>query len=338
MTKRTLLALTALGLLTGCQSLRTPLPKLSWTTPEKELPKEAKHETGARPTRLVALWSDALYSQAGQAPIRGFGGRLYFYDPQNQAVPVTGQLIVYGYDDSIEGTPAKSPARKFVFTAEQLAQHYSPTELGASYSVWLPWEPVGGEKKAISLLPIFTGSDGVVLSGQQAVNVLPGRTPERVVDPREGRFSPTAGANDPSVRPASHEQLRLRDGWEQMHPFTPQQAQAGAMRSTTIRLPMATPQRLVQSGLAQPAAARVGSETQPTASEPEPLPPEQPAGRFVRPRYQAPRGAASPGSAGRAPTSPSPSAPPSDLPWPPSPNPWPSPGGYPPDAPGRGQW
>ena len=90
--------------------------------------------------RLVAIWADAIYSEVGKPPVRGFGGRFYFYDQSNQAVPVEGQLAVYAYDDSVEGVPANAASMKYVFTADQFAQHHSITELGDSYSIWLPWE------------------------------------------------------------------------------------------------------------------------------------------------------------------------------------------------------
>jgi hypothetical protein len=130
------------------------------------------------------VWTPDVLAQMGRAPVRGFGGRLFFYNERDQSVPVEGQLVVYAYDDS---EPASNPAagaqrqpdRKFVFTAEQFAGHFSTSQLGASYSVWLPWDEAGGQQTSVSLVPVFTSTLGKIVMGQQAVNVLPGRSPEQ---------------------------------------------------------------------------------------------------------------------------------------------------------------
>ncbi len=36
----------------------------------------------------------------GKPVTRGFGGRIYFYNDRSQAVPVDGELVVYGFDDT----------------------------------------------------------------------------------------------------------------------------------------------------------------------------------------------------------------------------------------------
>ena len=66
------------------------------------------------------------------------------------------------------------PDRKFAFTPEQFTSHFSPTELGASYSVWIPWDEVGSEQLDISLVPIFTATSGQLIVGQSSKVLLPG--------------------------------------------------------------------------------------------------------------------------------------------------------------------
>ena len=191
MTSRRCLPALALILLAGCQTtdfggLKNVSDKLAITSKDDKL-KDSAFET---PARLIAIWSDAMYSQPGQAPTRGFGGRLYFYNAKDKTVPVEGQLVVYAYDDSADGTPAKSPSRKFGFTPDQFTQHYSPTDLGASYSVWVPWDELGGVRKSITLLPVFTSSSGQVVIGEQSINVLPGKVPETPRTGAAGLFHP----------------------------------------------------------------------------------------------------------------------------------------------------
>lgn len=351
MTIRLIATTVVLSLLAGCKTLDFQPFKAPSAAPAKETPRSEPQV----PERMAAIWADALYTQLGQPAIRGFGGRLYFYDAQNEAVPVAGQLVVYAYEDALDGNPAAMPARKFVFTSEQFAQHYSPTELGASYSIWLPWDPVGGEKKSISLVPIFTADGGKILTGQQSINILPGRSPEVKPQPRTGVFtelgapdprlsrsgrnSPPAAAPAPGVptgpggadTPSETPRLpESRDAWEQMHSFVPTAPNRGTMRTTTIQLPMSTTRQLVENaaaerlGVLSSADAEAGTAM---ASAEEPSSPP-PATRSARQRCQAPRVASSRAAADRGPTPPNPSAPPSAPPPPQPPSPSPSPAGY----------
>ena len=136
--------------------------------------KESKYQT---PTRMVVLWTPAIQNgpNMGKAQ-RGFGGRIYFYNAADQAVPVEGQLIVYGYNDTTPNQKHVKPDKKFTFTPQQFTSHYSPTELGASYSVWVGWDDVGGGQAEVSLVPIFTSTTGHIVVGQTSRNVLPGPT------------------------------------------------------------------------------------------------------------------------------------------------------------------
>ena len=38
-----------------------------------------KDDPVGKPDKVVAVWTDTVASTAGQPPIRGFGGRLMFY-------------------------------------------------------------------------------------------------------------------------------------------------------------------------------------------------------------------------------------------------------------------
>ena len=181
----------------GCKS---PLPDLSgslpWIGDDKE--EEPIYE---QPAKIVVIWSPAMYTQPGQTPTRGFGGRIYFYNSKERAIPVEGQLVVYAFDDTQRQAARSAPDKRFVFPAEQFTKHFAPTELGASYSIWVPWDPVGSPQMDISLLPIFTGKNGAVVTGQQSRNLLPGPETQKP-EPRSqqivlpaGHQAPPANAN-----------------------------------------------------------------------------------------------------------------------------------------------
>ncbi len=135
-----------------------------------------------KPDKLAAIWTHDILTMSGKPPTRGFGGRLYFYNPKSQAIPVEGELIVHGYEEQRIGLHVQAEKTKadktFMFTAEQFTEHFSPSDLGASYSIWIPWDPADGFQKEITLIPTFKGKDGVILQGEPAKLVLPGRKPE----------------------------------------------------------------------------------------------------------------------------------------------------------------
>jgi len=155
----------------GCQSMKPDWSKLWWGgTPSSKL-QESKYPT---PIKIAVIWSAAVLNQVGESSTRGFGGRIYFYDAKNRPIPVEGQLVVYAYNDDQPGNENRPPERKFAFTPEQFTTHYSPTELGASYSIWIPWDRIGSPQAQISLIPIFTSSSGQLVMGETSHNLLPG--------------------------------------------------------------------------------------------------------------------------------------------------------------------
>ena len=237
----------AVFLVAGCAN--PELVKLDKLADKLPLGGDQERAGESAPSRLVAIWSDAVYTQPGKPAIRGFGGRLYFYDANNRPVAVHGRLVVYAYDDSNHNAPAKEPSRKFVFTADQFASHYTPSDLGPSYSLWIPWDPVGGVRKAISLLPVFTCTNGQVVMGHQSINILPGSTPENVSIERKGYLTPLSTPGDSGARPASydqqHAQADTRHHWEQTHTFIPKNSSRKRLRTTTIDLPMSLTRRLM---------------------------------------------------------------------------------------------
>jgi hypothetical protein len=167
-----LLLVTAAGL-PGCATefdLRKGIP---W-----ESGKDGKFET---PMQVVAFWTDAVQNETEKPKgIRGFGGRLYFYgkDP-NKPVKVKGNLVIYAFDETNRDPKNVVPDKKYVFTPEQFQKKYSKSSLGDSYSIWLPWDEVGGPQKQISLVVRFTSEKGQMITSDEAHQVLPGSVQDK---------------------------------------------------------------------------------------------------------------------------------------------------------------
>jgi hypothetical protein len=194
---------------------------LSWSF---GLPKEKKLD---EPVKMFVTWTDSVYTQLGKPPTRGFAARIYFYNKNYEAIEVDGSLVVFGYDDSSRDDANRKADKKFVFTPEHLAGRFSNTQIGASYSVWVPWDEVGGPKKSISLLPVFRSEEGHIVRGEQIVSILRGKA--------------TGKNGEQFVR---DQRTDAKDGQQVAFNSPVDSATKGeakdAMKTTTIRVPQST--------------------------------------------------------------------------------------------------
>lgn len=218
--------LTALGICTlavacsGCSTWSKSSPKS--TESPWSISKFWKKEY-QQPQSIAVIWAPDTLTIPGKPVTRGFGGRIYFYNVKSQAVPVDGDLIVHAYLKHSRHDQSEQVAadKTFAFTAEQLTTHFSPSEIGASYSIWIPWDAADGMRAEVTLIPTFKGTDGTIVQGSPAKVNLPGK-----VDV----------ANDPTKRGLmqtvsySQSSLATNPGPDGL-PDKPQ------MRTTTIHVP-----------------------------------------------------------------------------------------------------
>jgi hypothetical protein len=156
------------------------------------------------PTRIITSWTDTVLYQPNQIPLRGFGGRLIFYEGEKpEAIKVDGTLTVYVFDETNRDPNNVKPDRKYVFTKDQLPSHYSKSKLGHSYSVWIPWDEVGGPQKEISLIARFTPEKGSVVVSEQTKQILPGQTQAMVKYSKSGLLPAAATQIAPAQYPSA---------------------------------------------------------------------------------------------------------------------------------------
>nr|WP_233200448.1 hypothetical protein [Blastopirellula marina] len=214
----------------GCASMGK-MPKMPWEDDEPEY---------KMPIKMVANWKDTVRYNPNDPTIRGFGGRVHFYDETNKPVRVQGQLTVYGYNDSKSGPfDPEKPDRKFVFNADQLQSHYSMSKMGHSYSFWIPWDRVGGEQMDITLAPFFRTASGQVLMSEQSRHELPGTVSNS--DSASGKEQMSPGEIVlPQVSQVAYENQTFSGQKPQTWPT----ANNSKLRTTTISVPKSLESKL----------------------------------------------------------------------------------------------
>lgn len=188
------------------------------------------------PTRVTVLWTHTILNQQGLRGVRGFGGRLMFHgNPNEKPVRVEGTLTVYAFDETKHS--ATVPERKFVFTEEQFENHYGKSKLGHSYSIWIPWDEVGGEPRRINLLVRFEPKNGSMIMSENSLQVLPGI--EREVDKYdESSPGPDEDSFDGEIQQAGFQKEAKTKAPAKLAPLR------DSMESETIDLPPSFARRL----------------------------------------------------------------------------------------------
>jgi hypothetical protein len=259
------LLLTAAVWASGCASLDLERPNV-WPFSKEDDPRV--------PTKLVAIWTDAVSTSPDASAARGFGGRLTFYDGKtNKPVKVDGTLVVYLFDEEGRDPGNAKPDRKYVFNKEDWSKHYSKSELGHSYSIWVPYDEVGGPQKEISLIVRFAPTAGPTVVGEQTKQVLPGaKAVAKDEGSKPGAAHPAGPANaEGRVALASHE-----EAVGESRPGAADAASSRRMMTTTIRVPPGNG-RTVPVAEVRPESTRREPAGLSSTGSWTPLPPVDPA-------------------------------------------------------------
>lgn len=224
-----MLALLVAVMSMGCATLTAPDTKKKKKDGSWSFFKKKEYQI---PQSMNVTWAYDVLTLPGKAPTRGFGGRIYFYNEKTQAIPVDGDLVVYGFDDTGkqpgQGEDLNLADKRFRFTAEQFTTHFTEGELGASYSVWIPWDEAFGPPKKIMLIPTFLTKDGRLIRGSAASLNLQGKTNEENTPGMIRQASATIPASVPVQN--NYHQNQAPGG----------SATGQGTRTTTIQIPPST--------------------------------------------------------------------------------------------------
>ncbi len=220
-----------------------------------------------QPVKMAVVWKDSTLTAPGTPPTRGFGGRFYFFDKKNKPIRVDGKLMIYAYDDSEEAENAQGTQadRRYEYEAADLQKHYSETDIGHSYSVWVPWDKIGGFRKTITLIPMFRAKSGQVVRGGHDIVVLPGKaTPSdkmnqiyRGINSPNGKLNVTYASqrvnyNGPPINPKKMDTTTINLPRTMQNRLSQTADRNTAPKTETVLPPGITPQMIEQLQQSQP--------------------------------------------------------------------------------------
>ena len=242
----------------GCTSFSDKLQSANDTLPWNAAAAKTR-KLESTPVRIAAVWTHDIVNVPGTNPVQGFGGRIYFYNHEQKAIQVDGELVVFAFDDTKaaqQESPTRNPDRKFVFRADQLQTHLSDSELGPSYSFWIPWQEFGGEQRLISLVPVFSPLEGRNVTGHFSKTSLPGNHKPILNAPPQDQMTASPRAN-----PRLHSQPISRDHYQ------------GNLNSTVLTTTFDVPQNLTRHLVSSTAMPANHTTIVPAAARPNLAPP-----------------------------------------------------------------
>ena len=248
-----IMVLAAVVVSAGCSTMKSRLEKLPIVGGEQssaQMKEAAAQPVYGAPEKMLAIWKDSVRSQPGQKSMRGFGGRIFLYDRDGAPIRAQGDLVIYGFDDSVKQREGSKADQKIVLRDDKFQQRYSESGLGPSYSVWIDWDEVGGPDKNVTLIPFFRTPEGKIVRAGQSIYTLHSPTKEEQMY-REKLVSHEEISSDGPDSSVGHANFLQSDGEGngvvQASGIKPMPKKENAVRTTTIFVPKETQKRLRDS-------------------------------------------------------------------------------------------
>lgn len=124
---------------------------------------------------VMCVWEAAEGRGLDNLPSRGFGGQvLFFASGHKEPVKVHGDVRIYVFDEEgVDGDSAK-PIHQFDFPAEVWNTYLRPSNLGATYQIFIPYTRKGLNAAKCTLRVRFTPEGGLPLYSRMATIPLAG--------------------------------------------------------------------------------------------------------------------------------------------------------------------
>jgi len=168
---------------TGCSSI----PLFSGSSYHKA---DAKHPVG----EVLCVWEAAEGRGLDNLPCRGFGGQILFFGKGYQEpLIVNGDVRVYVFDEQgVDGDSSK-PLHQFDFPAAAWNSFLAPSNLGATYQIFIPYTRKGQHGASCTLRIRFTPEGGLPTYSKMATVELGGEGKLARKSPKDTHVITAAG-------------------------------------------------------------------------------------------------------------------------------------------------
>ncbi len=274
-----LLVLMATVLTTGCTAFKPAMPTLPSIfkgdgQESKSVADQQEEVSFGQPEKMLVVWKDSVRTEPGKPAMRGFGGRIFLYDQAGQPIRAKGELVIYGFDDSVKDRQGSKADQKIVFQNETLQKRYSKSGLGDSYSIWVDWDEAGGPDKSVTLIPFFRTPDGEIVKAGQSIYTLHspsknGKLHKEKLVSHESDLDEGNNVSHANFLETQGEgsQVRTVGGVEAKSARRPKST--NSVRTTTIRVPASTQRRLRESSSASSKPETKSAEVTPVTTAKE---------------------------------------------------------------------
>lgn len=145
---------------------------------------------------VLCVWEAAEGRGIDNLPSRGFGGQiLFFASGHKEPVKVHGDVRIYVFDEEgVDGDSSK-PLHQFDFPAEVWNTYLRPSNLGATYQIFIPYTRKGLHSAKCTLRVRITPEDGLPIYSRMATIPLSG-IEEPVAKVKSGSIQTASSTND----------------------------------------------------------------------------------------------------------------------------------------------
>ncbi len=143
---------------------------------------------------ILCVWEAAEGRGLDNMPSRGFGGQiLLFANGIKEPVKAAGDVRIYVFDEEGgSGDPSK-PLHQFDFPAAVWNAFLTPSNLGATYQIFVPYTRKGLHPASCSLRVRFTPEGGLPVYSKMAIVDLAGHASEYLNKPKDKPIETVGG-------------------------------------------------------------------------------------------------------------------------------------------------
>ncbi len=145
---------------------------LQWQNPADKLPQATLQDPA---NHILCIWEAAEGMDPDGKPTRGFAGKLTFFNRgERMGVRIKGDVRITVYDDQGKPEDRGKPLHNWDFLGKAWEIHLQDSDLGAAYSVFIPYSRKGNHRAQCALQVKFTPENGTPIYSDTVAVLLDG--------------------------------------------------------------------------------------------------------------------------------------------------------------------